>query len=83
MSSSLLGAGATHDMRIKHPQPIVKLPFVDEIGTAEATIYVYGEAKYKDVFGNQHFVRYRLMHGGRTRPTPGFLSPCEDGNEAS
>jgi hypothetical protein len=82
-SSSLLGAGATHDMWIKHPKPIVKLPFVDEIGTAEATIYVYGEIKYKDIFGNQQFVRYRLMYGGRTKPTPGFLSPCENGNEAS
>jgi len=83
MSSSLLGSGATHDMQIKHPQPIIKPSFVDEIGTPEGTIYVYGEICYKDVFGNEHFTKYRLMHGGPEKPPPGVLSPCEEGNEAS
>jgi hypothetical protein len=83
MSSSLLGAGATHDMQIKHPQPIIKPSFVDEIGTSEGTIYVYGEIRYEDVFGIEHFTKYRLMHGGQEKPPPGVLSPCEEGNEAS
>ena len=83
MSASLLGAGATHNMCIEHPQPIIKLPFLDQIGTPEATIYVYGEVTYKDVFGEQHFVRYRLMYGGPHKPPLGILSPCEEGNEAS
>lgn len=33
MSSSLLGAGATHEMGIKHPKPIIKQPYLDLIGT--------------------------------------------------
>lgn len=83
MSSSLLGAAATHSMQLKHPSPIIRLPFIDEIGTPEATIYVYGEITYKDIFGTQQFLRYRLQHGGPTQPPPGVLSPCEEGNEAS
>lgn len=83
MSASLLGAGATHEMHITHPRPIVKLPFLDQIGTPEATIYVYGGINYKDVFGEQQFVRYRLMYGGPHKPSLGNLSPCAEGNEAS
>lgn len=83
MSSSLLGAGATHDMQIEHPHPIIEPSFMDKIGTTEGTIYVYGEIHYMDVFGNEHFTKYRLMHGGPEKPPAGVLSPCEEGNEAS
>ncbi len=83
MSTSLLGAGATHDMRIEHPKPIIKQPFLDQIGTPEATIYVYGQITYKDVFGQHQYLKYRLMHGGQTKNPPGILSPCEEGNEAT
>jgi hypothetical protein len=82
-SSSVLGSGATHNMQIKHPQPIINPSFIDKIGTSEGTIYVYGEIHYKDVFGHEHITKYRLMHGGPEKSSPGVLSPCEDGNEAS
>lgn len=83
MSASLLGSGATHDMCITHPKPIIKLPFLEQIGTPDATIYVYGEITYKDVFGEKQFLKYRLMHGGPHKQPPGILSPCEEGNEAT
>lgn len=83
MSSSVLGSGATHEMQIIHPKPIIKPCCIHEIGTPDATIYVYGAVTYQDVFGNEHFIKYRLMHGGSNQVRPGFLSPCEAGNEAS
>lgn len=83
MSASLLGTGATHNMQITSPQPIIKSPFFEQIGTPDATIYVYGEVTYRDVFGQKHFLKYRLMHGGPHKSPPGILSPCEEGNEAT
>jgi len=83
MSSSILGSGATHEMQILHPQQIIKPCCIHEIGTPEGTIYVYGAVTYQDVFGNEHFMKYRLMHGGSNQARPGYLSPCEAGNEAS
>jgi len=34
------------------------------IGTTKATIYVYGKVTYGDVFGNEWYTDYRLIHGG-------------------
>lgn len=78
---SVLAAGATHEMGITHPKPIVKPWAFEEIGTEEATIYVYGKILYKDVFGIERLTRYRLMYGGPGEVRPGQLSPCESGNE--
>ncbi|MWV13566.1 hypothetical protein F3I62_15800 [Pseudomonas sp. R-28-1W-6] len=83
MSSSILGSGATHEMQITHPQQIINPCCIHEIGTPEGTIYVYGAVTYQDIYGNEHFMKYRLMHGGSTQARPGYLSPCEAGNEAS
>lgn len=83
MSSSILGSGATHEMRIVHPRQIIKPCCIHDIGTSEGTIYVYGAVTYQDIFGNSHYMKYRLMHGGRDRAEAGYLSPCEEGNQAT
>ena len=83
MSKSVLGPGAHHTMIIEAPKPIAKEPYLDLVGTAEGTIYVFGEIRYKDVFGNAHLYKYKLMHGGNEPSTPGMLKPCMDGNEST
>ena len=83
MSSSILGSGATHEMQILHPRKIINPSRIHEIGTSKGTIYVYGAVTYQDVFGNEHYMKYRLMYGGSDQARSGHLSPCEAGNEAS
>lgn len=83
MSKSFLGSGDTHIMCIEHPMPIIRDQFLDQIGTPEGTIYVYGQVTYKDIFGEKQYLKYRLMYGGPKKSPKGWLSPCEEGNELS
>ena len=62
------------------------------LGTQEFTLYVYGEIRYRDIFGNEQFTKFRLIHGGTepTQKTVGkdgseqwLLKPDSEGNEAS
>jgi hypothetical protein len=62
------------------------------LGTAQFTMYVYGEIRYKDIFGKERFTKYRLVHGGNegVRKVSGkdgsdhwLLKPDLGGNEAS
>ncbi len=82
MAKALLGPGAFNTMVTEAPEPLAKEKFLDLIGTPEGTIYVYGEIRYKDVFGYQHYCKYKFMYGGSEPNTPGTLKPCPDGNEA-
>jgi hypothetical protein len=68
-----------------HPQ------FIKVLGTPKLTFYVYGELRYKDVFGKERVTKFRLMHGGpggvrSVRNKEGAegwnLKPDIDGNEA-
>ena len=83
MAKSLLGPGAYQTMVIEAPEPIAREPYLDLVGTAEGTVYVYGEIRYKDVFGHSHFYKYKFMYGGSEPNIPGMLKPCMDGNESS
>jgi hypothetical protein len=86
MTSDVMGPGGTHTMPIEHPSgsgPIVKEQFLDELGTAGATVYVYGEVRYSDVFGVERSTKYRLMYGGAQRSLGTSLKPCPDGNGAT
>ena len=76
-----LGAGASCHMTNEAPHPVAKEPFLTLIGTSEGTIYVYGEVSYRDVFGEHHTQKYRLMYGGSEPIVPSALKPCPDGNE--
>jgi hypothetical protein len=80
MAKSTLGAGAHNHIANEAPQPIFKTSHLDLVGTAQGTIYVYGEISYSDVFGNRHVQQYRLMYGGSEPVVPGALKPCVDGN---
>ncbi len=62
------------------------------LGTDKFTLYVYGEIRYRDVFGAEQFTKYRLIHGGaegarRILDEVGteqwLLKPDAEGNEAS
>jgi len=52
------------------------------IGTAKATLYVYGEVLYRDVFGIERFTKYRLLYGGDEGTFGEKLRPDLEGNEA-
>lgn len=83
MAKSTLGAGACCHMQNEAPHPVVDAAHLDLVGTAEGTIYVYGEISYLDVFGLKHTQKYRLMHGGSEPAPPGALKPCGEGNEGN
>jgi hypothetical protein len=70
------------------PLPPNILPIV---GTPNATLFVHGEVRYRDIFSTERFVKYRLMHGGN-EPTENivegneqkwFLKPDAEGNESN
>lgn len=50
-------------------------------------IYLHGEIKYKDVFKEDHFTRYRYMHqegaAGCVIGISGVMTGCREGNEAT
>jgi hypothetical protein len=51
-------------------------------GTIKATLYVYGEILYRDVFGIERFTNYRLLYGGDEGTFGAGLRPDLEGNEA-
>ena len=53
-----------------------------KIAAGDAAIFAVGEIFYKDVFGNPHFTKYRLIHGGDSMVSPGKFGPAAEGNEA-
>jgi hypothetical protein len=73
----------------KPPLPPLNLAV---LGRKEFTLYIYGEVRYRDIFGRDQFTRFRLIHGGAegTRNVLGkdgseqwLLKPDAEGNEAS
>jgi hypothetical protein len=65
----------------------------DEVGTPQATVYVFGEVHYLDAFGKRQWTKYRHIFGGPETLPPVissggeavkvFLRPDTEGNEAS
>ena len=62
------------------------------LGTEKFTLYVYGEVRYRDIFGREQYTKFRLIHGGTegTRKIVGrdgseqwLLKPDSEGNDAS
>ncbi|MDL1981669.1 MAG: hypothetical protein LWX02_09425 [Deltaproteobacteria bacterium] len=51
-------------------------------GTIKATLYVYGEILYRDVFGIERLTNYRLLYGGDEGTFGTRLRPDLEGNEA-
>jgi hypothetical protein len=46
-------------------------------------IYVYGEIRYRDVFGRKQWTKYRYMIGGPVGVRGEQMAGCEEGNEAT
>ena len=64
-------------------EPAVPAAAVSLLGTQHGTIYVYGEVRYRDIFGTERFTKYRLMYGGAEGERSGKMKPCDEGNEAN
>ena len=89
--SETLAAGGTTIFVAPRKPPLPPLN-LGLLGTEEFTFYVYGEVRYRDIFGRGQFTKFRLIHGGTegTRKTLGkdggeqwLLKADSEGNEAS
>jgi hypothetical protein len=85
LSIAVMGPGNTSNMAVAHPpgQMIVKPEYLAQLGTDVATVYVYGELQYLDVFGFERRTKYRLMYGGAKPGAGNHLKPYPGGNEAT
>jgi hypothetical protein len=83
VSQSHLGPGARTEKTLK-----VKLLTAAELmGIQNGThaLYVHGEVRYRDIFGNQRMNKYRVMHDNSAGPIgiSTTLISCDEGNEAN
>jgi len=53
------------------------------ITNGTAALYVYGEIRYRDAFGQDRWTRYRLMRGGNVGVSPTTMTTTEEGNESN
>ena len=81
MSVDVLGPGSYSTM-LMPKQPPVPAASIPLLGTSEGTIFIYGEVRYRDVFGKDRFTKYRLIYGGQAGVHDGRLKPDSEGNEA-
>jgi len=63
MSSSTVAPGGHEIMPVVWKRSIPPA-FLPVLGTPQATIYVFGRTTYLDIFGNEWYTDYRLIHGG-------------------
>jgi hypothetical protein len=89
MSAAILAPNEKPHVLISGDAP-VPAENVHLIGTPKGTIYIYGEIRYKDVFGVERHTKYRFIHGGAEGTVRrqdgkipyGFIKPDSQGNEA-
>jgi hypothetical protein len=83
LSRELLGPGGTSVSIIRY----VGGPFTPATKASLANgghiIYVYGEIRYRDVFGRTQRTKYRYMTGGPVGVRGEQMVGCEEGNEAT
>lgn len=60
-----------------------KKEWSEMITKGDAAIFAIGEITYKDAFGKTRFTKYRLIHGGNARVSPGKFGIAAEGNEAT
>jgi hypothetical protein len=63
--------------------PINRILTTDEVASVRGNskaIYIYGNIKYDDVFGNPHWTNYRRLSSGRFGLGDGTLINAEEGN---
>jgi hypothetical protein len=54
---------------------------INAIKNGSSAVFVWGQVRYKDVFGIQRVTKYRWRYG--ISGFPYFLTTCEEGNEAN
>lgn len=77
---SILSPGSEHSLFSDITITSEQLPL---LGTIQATIYVYGEILYKDVFEKEWFTKYRFLYGGDEGTQGNRLRIDLEGNEAN
>ena len=81
MATSVLPPDGHHQIPINRKPPPLPDIVASLLGTPEATLYVYGEIRYRDVFGEERNTKYRLVYGGSEPIDDKHLKPDVDGNE--
>ena len=80
MGQANIGAGTYHEF--SHPRGMgLRTWEIVKIRAGEAAIYVFGEARYKDVFGRPHVTKFRLHCSGLQAFDQKRLAPYISGNE--
>ncbi len=83
MGKDILAPGRPRISQITKYPP-VSPEAVPLLGTPQGTIYVYGEVRYRDAFGNDRWTKYRLIWGGPEGvPLTSSLQADSEGNEAN
>jgi hypothetical protein len=78
-----LGPGCESFSITPSKKPSVPPEIRNEIINGTWIAYVYGEIRYKDVFGNRQTTEYRLMTGGPVGVRGSQLVGCDEGNKAT
>jgi hypothetical protein len=82
-SKAVLGPNARSIITAETKRPLTPLQ-VQKIRSGAATIYLFGEITYVDVFGQPQITEFRFAYGGPAgENTKGKVGACIDGNRAS
>ena len=90
MSKAVLSPGGHHIM-VTPEKPPLSADVLQIFGTPQCTLYVYGEVRYRNIFGETWYTKYRLIYGGayggrqkiEGSVVTGLLQPDTEGNEAT
>jgi hypothetical protein len=79
-----LGPGATRKKFDIPPEavPVLNARIIEDLRKGDRAIFVYGEVRYRDVFGLRRYTKYRLFIGGPTGLRGTSLAAHDEGNEA-
>jgi len=82
LSRSTLGPGASDTIQNVLPRELW-MTYADDILDGTLTLFVFGVARYKDSFGDNHVTNYRLTLLAEAGVHDGPLDLCAAGNEAT
>ncbi len=82
-STELLGPGGSSVSIIGYSGGPFTPATKDSLASGGHIIYVYGEIRYRDVFGRKQWTKYRSMIGGPVGVHGEQRAGCAEGNEAT
>ncbi len=81
-SATPLGPGREDFVSLNLGAPLLQGD-INRLAVGNSVLHVYGRLRYKDIYGKDFEITYRLKTGGDAGFNPNELFWCEDGNTAS